>query len=594
MFKNRKKYMSSGLLYPARNSMNSPEIKSDYDSVEKFYEAMNSGSFSFFYNEKGVYENCLWSDSLRKILSYESEIDFPNNLETFLNRVVKEDRAKLFSSYKEATKNLINSKLYNVEFRIEGKDGKINTCQGVGKFFKRKDGSVCQFSGIIIKLKESEVFDTLFSEHDLEERVEQLDVLTALANSYLTLHVINLDDDYVIEYKTTHDVRQFVNQHGNANKQMKKVMNSVVVKKDREKVLEFVDFQTISDRLKGKKSLSLEFISVVNGWCRAVFVPVKYDKDENVTVVIFATRKIEEEKRREERLVLRSNTDELTGLFNRHAYEDALKSYSVKSPDDNFVFVSLDVNGLKDVNDNLGHLAGDELIKGAAACMIRVFKPYGSLYRTGGDEFAIILELPDMVTIENLTKHFVEEYSNWTGKLVRKMAISYGYVTKKEMPEFTVMEMVKLADQRMYRNKAKYYEGKGIDRRSQQAVISAISKTYTRIIKVNLKDDTFVIIHQNEELIDFENVDQTIPSFTLWAQTFAKSGNINSEDSETFLEKFNLEFLRKYFEESQDIYKVFYKRIYKNCTKNCFLEVIPSSDFSQENQNVFIGVKILD
>ena len=154
--------------------------------------------------------------------------------------------------------------------------------------------------------------------------------------------------------------------------------------------------------------------------------------------------------------------------------------------------------------------------------------------------------------------------------------------------------MVKLADQRMYRNKAKYYEGKGIDRRSQQAVISAISKTYTRIIKVNLKDDTFVIIHQNEELIDFENVDQTIPSFTLWAQTFAKSGNINSEDIETFLEKFNLEFLRKYFEESQDIYKVFYKRIYKNCTKNCFLEVIPSSDFSQENQNVFIGVKILD
>lgn len=57
---------------------------------------------------------------------------------------------------------------------------------------------------------------------------------------------------------------------------------------------------------------------------------------------------------------------------------------------DDFVYASIDVNGLKIVNDEIGHAAGDELIKGAAKCMKEVIGSYGKVYRTGGDEFVSI------------------------------------------------------------------------------------------------------------------------------------------------------------------------------------------------------------
>ena len=52
---------------------------------------------------------------------------------------------------------------------------------------------------------------------------------------------------------------------------------------------------------------------------------------------------------------------------------------------DEFTYVSLDVNGLKVINDTKGHTAGDELIIGACQCMKKSLGPYGKLYRIGGD-----------------------------------------------------------------------------------------------------------------------------------------------------------------------------------------------------------------
>ena len=51
----------------------------------------------------------------------------------------------------------------------------------------------------------------------------------------------------------------------------------------------------------------------------------------------------------------------------------------------NFVVFLIDINGLKVVNDTLGHEAGDELICGAAACITSTFKDKGNTYRIGGD-----------------------------------------------------------------------------------------------------------------------------------------------------------------------------------------------------------------
>ena len=88
-------------------------------------------------------------------------------------------------------------------------------------------------------------------------------------------------------------------------------------------------------------------------------------------------------------------TDELTGLYYRRAYEEGLDRIRIDVPSEKMIVVAIfDVNGLKEVNDKLGHASGDELLRGAASTIRSVYGSYVKCYRTGGDEFVVILEEP--------------------------------------------------------------------------------------------------------------------------------------------------------------------------------------------------------
>lgn len=90
-------------------------------------------------------------------------------------------------------------------------------------------------------------------------------------------------------------------------------------------------------------------------------------------------------------LIATSNTDELTRVFNRRAYENTMSSHKFTILPKNLVYVAIDINGLKEINDSKGHAAGDELIIGAANCLKQCFGTHGNIYRIGGDEFVVIL-----------------------------------------------------------------------------------------------------------------------------------------------------------------------------------------------------------
>lgn len=79
--------------------------------------------------------------------------------------------------------------------------------------------------------------------------------------------------------------------------------------------------------------------------------------------------------------------DPLTGLGSRAALEEALNR-PFQGPGLAFM---MDLNNLKLVNDTLGHAAGDELLRAAAACIRQAFEPVGQCFRFGGDEFAVLL-----------------------------------------------------------------------------------------------------------------------------------------------------------------------------------------------------------
>ena len=175
-------------------------------------------------------------------------------------------------------------------------------------------------------------------------------------------------------------------------------------------------------------------------------------------------QQLNDEKMKHQKMLV--ETDALTGLFSRYAYIETLNKYGQEEslPSDLVVF-SIDVNGLKTVNDTLGHEAGDELIRGAAECIKWVFEDYGKSFRTGGDEFVAILRM-EQRQMDRVQKTLARAVNGWHGEKIGKLSISIGYALAKDHPGMTVEKMVNVADKMMYENKADYYQKTGADRRN--------------------------------------------------------------------------------------------------------------------------------
>ena len=152
-----------------------------------------------------------------------------------------------------------------------------------------------------------------------------------------------------------------------------------------------------------------------------------------------------------------STTDAMTGCQNRRAYEDKMLELSTGKIGKDLVYISADINGLKGVNDTLGHAAGDELISGATSCLQKGFSPYGSLYRIGGDEFAALLSVKEG-QLDGILENVKKIVKDWKGETVNELHISIGYAAHREFPDLNIEELGKCADKRMYEQKSEYYK----------------------------------------------------------------------------------------------------------------------------------------
>lgn len=283
-----------------------------------------------------------------------------------------------------------------------------------------------------------------------------------------------------------------------------------------------------------------------------------------------------------------AHRDIMTGLFNRRAYEDTLQEMEGTPDGADFVYVCLDVNKLKAVNDDLGHEAGDELIKGAALCMKQCFAPLGRLYRHGGDEFSAMLHA-ESDTLEHLFSHFEQTVDEWHGRLVDSLSVSYGYAAAKEFPDASVRELEKIAEQRMYENKNRYYARNGIDRREQQDAYEALRESYTKVLRVDLSNDSYVIIKADESELDSSR--GFSEKFSEWVVSFAKSGQVHESDVEEYLQKTNLEFIRKFFAHPSGSLSFRYRRKMDDGFREALMEIIPAKNYAADNRTVFLYVK---
>ena len=156
--------------------------------------------------------------------------------------------------------------------------------------------------------------------------------------------------------------------------------------------------------------------------------------------------------------------DVLTGFPNRRAYMNDIRKLSEEQTPSGLVYIAIDMNELKEVNDNQGHEAGDKLIIGASECIKKSFGEKGRTYRIGGDEFAVIAS----VSKDELGE-FLSAYEtcmkSWSDENGMTLSTAYGCACQAEMPDSNITELARTADKKMYEAKASYYQNSGRDRR---------------------------------------------------------------------------------------------------------------------------------
>lgn len=158
-----------------------------------------------------------------------------------------------------------------------------------------------------------------------------------------------------------------------------------------------------------------------------------------------------------------SMKDKLTGLNNRRACDYELEKIGQKEKIEKLCFLSIDLDGLKTVNDTYGHAMGDKLLVEFSDALKQEIIPYGFVGRNGGDEFIGIIENCDDDKIKEIVASLDRNIEKRNERLKKdnniEVAYSFGYLVFSSDSEHTIYEALNLADRRMYENKiAKKYK----------------------------------------------------------------------------------------------------------------------------------------
>ena len=144
-----------------------------------------------------------------------------------------------------------------------------------------------------------------------------------------------------------------------------------------------------------------------------------------------------------------SHHDGLTGVYNRTYYNKILQS---KSEFTHGAVFSIDLDGLKAVNDNLGHSQGDLLIQEAADILKKTFRDSDPVFRMGGDEFVVFVYDCDQELAENLENRLKDIIIKQNQRNTLQLSLSVGFCVSSESCS-DIELMVQKADMKMYREK---------------------------------------------------------------------------------------------------------------------------------------------
>lgn len=213
-------------------------------------------------------------------------------------------------------------------------------------------------------------------------------------------------------------------------------------------------------------------------------------------VIYWIVSGMKENSRMTERLNIIANYDSLTGIGNRNSYLAAVKKLS-EQEHDSLACIYIDVNGLHEINNHLGHLAGDEMLKTVANVLQYVFSE-NEAYRIGGDEFVVFCE--------NLNQEEIYGKAEEARNKLREHEYEISIGIEWRAQDQNVNTMTILAEEAMQRDKRQFYHKHGkerqmrtldqkleqmvLEKREADVFLSVLAPEFKGVYFVNMDHDT--------------------------------------------------------------------------------------------------------
>lgn len=166
---------------------------------------------------------------------------------------------------------------------------------------------------------------------------------------------------------------------------------------------------------------------------------------------------IAERKFAEEALRNLSLTDHLTGLYNYRGFHNLVEHHAkmARRSGSKSLLIYADMDGLKQINDTMGHKAGSEAIAAIADVLRQTFRDCDIVARLGGDEFAILAPYVQMVESRKMIERLRNNLKayNDLGRHEFQLSLSIGAAEIEHADEFDIQDQMARADEAMYREK---------------------------------------------------------------------------------------------------------------------------------------------
>ncbi len=373
------------------------------------------------------------------------------------NNIYEADREEFLKSFtkENVEKSLKENGIFTLTYRVMMDGEPVYVNMKVVKVRNKGNNIIMGINNVDAQMKHEEALEKMREEQLTYSRI------IALSGDYIAIYTVNPKTDEYNKYATKdyYDADEGEFQGKDFFAMSQKRASKAIYPDDVDFFNRHFKKEKILAQIKSKGMFTLNYRLIISD--RPIYAQLKatmvHENEEDNLII--GVVNIDEEVRREQAYEStlmeakeKANYDELTGVKNKHAYAEMeakldKRIRSGKKPE--FAIAVFDINGLKQINDTLGHQAGDQFIKDGCDGICQIFK-HSPVFRLGGDEFAIVVQGTDYDNVDILMESVAQ--SNRINKFERKVVIAAG-MSRFDDDE-NVAAVFARADKYMYENKS--------------------------------------------------------------------------------------------------------------------------------------------